>query len=87
MIIKFKIFESEKTRVPEFKVGDFVYADNTMNTMFLDKDVRYEINRVIMDDSFNGIVYKYELVEFPDEFFYEYRFIPELEYHANKYNI
>jgi hypothetical protein len=83
-----KTFESVST-IPQFKVGDFVYSDNTMNSMFLEKDVRYEIESVIPKTQWTTFVYK--LKEIPNEAFFEYRFISEEEYvlqHSiKKYNL
>lgn len=87
MITKFKVFEKNISRKPEFSVGDFVYADNIMNSLELDNDVKYKIKEVLMDDSFGIKSYKYKLKEYPDTCFFEYRFISELEYNAKKYNL
>ena len=78
-----KTFENNKS--PEFKVGDFVYADNTQNSLTLDKNIKYEIIDVISPTQWQS--YKYELKEFPGEHFSEYRFISEMEYDAKKYNL
>ena len=82
----FKIFEN---KLSQFKVGDFVYADNIKvgktNGTTLVKDVKYEIIEVVPPT--NWASYRYRLKEIPHEIFYEHRFISELEYNAKKYNI
>jgi len=78
-----KTFEDNNTPAL-FKVGDFVYADNT-NQSQLDKDIKYEVSHVEPKTTWNP--YTYQLKEIKDKFFWEYRFISELEYYAKKYNL
>ena len=73
-----KYFEKD-TNIAKFKPGDIVYCINTEVTTSLYKDEKYKVLNI--DDEYikinNGTNNRY----------WKYRFISELEYNANKYNI
>ena len=84
-----KLFEKHKHK-PRFKEGDFVYAIDISNQLYLEEDTRYEIV-----DVFAAGVYQsettYQLKEIPSGRYRENRFISEEEWKLKddlkKYNI
>ena len=74
MITKFKLFEN---------INLFVYAIDPP-APGLKKDTKYQVIKIRIEWDDN--IY-YTLKEIPDRMFKKDRFISEIEYHANKYNL
>jgi len=71
---------------PAFNVGDYVYLNPICpNSNRVRKNTQYEIDRV--DKLSNGRYYLYKIKGFPINIFREDKFISEVEYNANKYNL
>ena len=88
MITKFKIYENDTLIEPKFKIGDFVYCVKPCDE--LKEDIKYKVIDVHIfhdcvricvssENTFNHWSQKRQWLE--------YRFISEIEYNANKYNI
>jgi len=80
MITKFKIFES----VNKFKEGDYIYCINTDHSLDLEEDIKYKILRILPGDDDKDILILNGLLS---NHYVETRFISEVEYTANKYNL
>jgi hypothetical protein len=80
MIINFKIFES----VNKFKEGDYVYCINADHSLDLEENKKYKILRILPGDDEKDILILKGLLS---SHYIETRFISEVEYDANKYNL
>jgi hypothetical protein len=83
-----KLVGELRRRTPNFKEGDFVICidpyndpDNTYNN--LERDKQYQIT--YLEQNFDG-VWRCS-VDDREQKYYCFRFLSELEYNANKYNI
>lgn len=81
MIRTFKVFENVFTK-PNFKAGDIVICIGSKKGV-LTYGERYEITNIYR----NGFGEWFCNVKGSKSQFYCYRFIPEFEYNANKYNL
>lgn len=83
-------YSTVSTENSKFKKGDIVYCINTDNTSlqenkpYIIDDVTAEVRK---EDDVSKIFYFYLIKDLYQGEFNEKRFVSELEYYANKYNI